>query len=186
MAVLATTSSNSERGDPVGTSQEADAALLTLYTDHYAELVRLATLLLWDRHLAEDTVQDAYVSVHAAWPGVRDRSAGAAYLRRTVVNGCRSRLRRLQVSRKHPEQPSGTAPSAEVGGLAGVQNAEMMAALRSLSRRQREVIVLRYYADLSEVEIAETLHIAAGSVKKYASRGLQNLRTVLQDIEVES
>jgi RNA polymerase sigma factor (sigma-70 family) len=76
--------------------------------------------------------------------------------------------------------------SAEERALAGVDRDRIVQALRQLPQRQREVIVLRYYADLSEAEIAETLHIAAGSVKKYASRGLQNLRTVLQDIEVPS
>jgi RNA polymerase sigma-70 factor (sigma-E family) len=184
--VLATTSTDPERGDPVDSDQDADAALLSLYTAHYAALVRLATLLLWDPHLAEDAVQDAYVNVHGAWSRVREPSAGLAYLRRAVVNGCRSRMRRLQVGRKHPEQSPGSAPSAEAGVLAELQNVELAAALQSLSRRQREVIVLRYYADLSEAEIAGTLRIAPGSVKKYASRGLQNLRTALEDIEVAS
>jgi len=70
--------------------------------------------------------------------------------------------------------------------MATMQHLELIEALRSLSRRQREVVVLRYYAELSEAEIAETLHIAAGSVKKYASRGLQNLRNVLEKMEVDS
>ncbi len=164
---------------------EADRAIADLYAVHWRPLVRLAWLLLHDQAAAEDVVQDAFVATHRAWGRVRDHGAAAAYLRRAVVNGCRSVGRHQQVVRRETVAEAGradavgraAAPSAESGALAGLDRRALLDALDALPQRQREVLVLRYYADLSEAQIAAALDIAPGSVKAHASRGLAALRS---------
>jgi RNA polymerase sigma-70 factor (sigma-E family) len=164
----------------------ADLALERLYHEHYLRLVRLGVLLLGgDVGRAEEVVQDAFVEVHRRW----DRIEGAAvpaYLRQTVVNRCRSTRRHLRVvDRNRPEAP-GPAPAADEPVLAGALRHDVLDALAGLPRRQREVLVLRYYLDLSEREIAETLQISQGSVKSHASRATAALRTALSGLLEES
>lgn len=155
----------------------ADEAVTRLYAEHWVGLVRLATLLLRDRGRAEEVVQDAYVALHGRWGRLREPDKALAYLRRTVVNGCRSTLRhRTVVDRHRPELP-GVVESAETTALVGEQRGRLADALAGLPRRQREVLVLRYYADLSEADIATTLGISRGAVKSHSSRGVAALRT---------
>jgi RNA polymerase sigma-70 factor (sigma-E family) len=161
-------------------ARDADEALVALYTAHYRPLVRLAALLLHDTPAAEDVVQDAFVAMHGSWRRLRDTDKAVAYLRQAVVNRSRSRLRHLKVVDKHAPTPPRDAPSAEVGALGAVQRDEVMAALRRLPHRQREVLVLRYYGDLSEAQIAETMGISTGAVKSHASRGVAALRQTLE------
>jgi RNA polymerase sigma-70 factor (sigma-E family) len=159
----------------------ADVALERLYDEHYVRLVRLAVLLLGDAGRAEEVVQDAFVAMHQRW----SRLAGAnlpAYLRQSVVNGCRSTHRHLRVVERHRPDDPGTAPAADEPVLAGARRESVVAALARLPRRQREVLVLRYYLDLSEREIAETLQISPGAVKSHASRGAAALRTTLSHL----
>jgi RNA polymerase sigma-70 factor (sigma-E family) len=147
---------------------DADDAVTQLYAAHYRSLVRLAALLLRDIGAAEEVTQDAFVAMHGAWRRLRDRDdpdKALAYLRRSVVNGARSALRHRKVVERHAPRP---AP------------AEVMAALRRLPERQREVLVLRYYLDLSEAGIADALGISRGAVKSHASRGIATLRTSLE------
>lgn len=162
---------------------EADEALTALYTSHYRSLVRLAALLLGgDGGLGEEVVQDAYVRMHGAWHRLRDHEAAAAYLRRTVVNLAHSRTRHARVVERHAESPTENMPSAETMALRSLANADVMRALQALPRRQREALVLRYYADLSEAQIAEAMGISAGAVKSHASRGLAALRSTLEPL----
>ena len=174
--------------EPVGWSADgaapvasADEAVERLYAEHYRSLVRLATLLVRDLGTAEEVVQDAFVAVHAKWDGIRDPHRALAYLRRAVVNGSRSRLRHLKVVRTHAErQPVPDAVrGADEAVLESARRASVLEALARLPRRQREVIALRYYVDLSEAEIAETLGISRGAVKSHASRGAASLREAL-------
>jgi RNA polymerase sigma-70 factor (sigma-E family) len=166
-------------------AHDADDALVVLYTSHYRSLVRLSALLLHDTAAAEDVVQDAFVAMHKSWRRLRDTDSALAYLRQAVVNRSRSRLRHLKVvDRKAPAllpaESIGSAPSAETRALSGLAREDVMRALRGLPQRQREVLVLRYYTDLSEAQIADTLGISRGAVKSHASRGIATLRTRLE------
>ncbi|MDQ6873594.1 MAG: SigE family RNA polymerase sigma factor [Actinomycetota bacterium] len=160
---------------------DADSALTALYTAHYRRLVRLAALLLDDLSTSEEVVQDAYVKMHAAWRRLRDPQAAEAYLRATVVNLARSRMRHRQVVERHPPKAMPDAASAEHGAMEAIERAAVLSALRDLPMRQRECLVLRYYEDLSEAQIAEAMGISAGAVKSHASRGLAAVRKVLEE-----
>jgi len=156
---------------------DADEAVSQLYGAHYTPLVRLAWLLLRDQGAAEEVVQDCFVAMHGRWKRLRDPDKAAAYLRSAVLNRSRSALRRRAVAARHEPAAPKLHPSAEESALEHEQRTEVMTALESLSERQREVLVLRYYLDLSEADIAETLRISRGAVKSHSSRGLAALRT---------
>ncbi len=161
-------------------SSDADQMVTELFTIHYAGLVRLATLLLRDQAVAEEAVQDAFVSLHRRWRKLRDPGNAAAYLRTSVIHNTRSIQRRRSVAARHPQEMPFDGPSAESGALRGVAGTAVVDALRKLPARQREVLVLRYYADLSEADIAEAMKISRGAVKSHASRGMAALRTSLE------
>jgi RNA polymerase sigma-70 factor (sigma-E family) len=160
---------------------DADEATALLFTAHYRSLVRLAVLLVHDRTLAEDLTQDAYVALHARWRRLRDADKALAYLRASVVNRARSALRRRSVITRYllSIPPPTTVPSAEYAALGLIEHEEVLAAVRRLPHRQREAIVLRYYADLSEAQIAEAMGVSRGAVKSHTSRGVAALRTIL-------
>lgn len=171
---------------PTGT--DLDAALTQLYRAQWAPMVRLAWLLLHDQGAAEEVAADAFVAIHPRVVDLVQRRAAAAYLRRSVVNGCRSRQRHEIVEaryRRRVEQSVDlpgrtTASSAEAEALAHVSGAALRAALATLPQRQREVLVLRYFCDLSEDDIAAALGIRAGSVKTHGHRGLAALREAVE------
>jgi RNA polymerase sigma-70 factor (sigma-E family) len=185
----------SDRGGPfvdtlgqVDTRHDADEALVALYTAHYRSLVRMAALLLHDTAAAEDVVQDAFVAMHGSWRRLRDTDKALAYHRQAVINRARSRLRHLKVvERKTPPTTpesanvhGGYVPSAELGALHALERQHVLAALRGLPHRQREVLVLRYYADMCEAQIAEAMGISPGAVKSHASRGIAALRQTME------
>lgn len=155
------------------TGVRGPVGLEELYAEHYRSLVRLAALLVDDVGTCEELVQDAFVGVlrrRSAWD---DPARAAAYLRSAVLNGARSALRKRRVR----ERP---VPAPVRSGEAD-DNRHVLAALRSLPDRQREVLAMRYWLDLSEADIASTLGISAGSVKTHASRGLAALERVLEE-----
>jgi RNA polymerase sigma-70 factor (sigma-E family) len=166
------------------TAWDADEAVTRLFAAHYRPLVRLATLLLHDQGMAEEIVQDAYVALHGKWHRLRDSYKALAYLRTTVVNGARSALRHRGVVDRHlaSAAPPPDAPSAEAGALGALQHDAVIAALRALPTRQREAIVLRYYMDLSEADIAEAMGCSRGAVKSHSSRGMAALRITLEQL----
>lgn len=166
---------------PDSTSWDADAAVEELYAAHYRRLVRLSALLVRDPETAEEVVQDAFVAMHGRWRRLRDPQQGLAYLRQTVVNRSRSVLRRRAVEARHPPDPVRDRAGADEQALATERRDRVLDALRALPDRQREVLVLRYYLDLSETEIAQTLGISRGAVKSHASRGAASLRPLLED-----
>jgi RNA polymerase sigma-70 factor (sigma-E family) len=168
-------------GERVAVQAPVDDLLTALYTGHYRELVRLAAFLTGDRDGAEEVVQDAYVKVHGSWRGLRDLDRADAYLRTTVVNLCRSRLRRRQVAAKHRPEPPGDMASAEVGAMEVVQREWVLHALAALPRRQREAVVLRYYGDLTEAQTAAAMGCSVGAVKSHTSRAMAALRPLLED-----
>lgn len=160
---------------------DADRAVEELYATHWTSLVRLATLLLRDSGRAEEVVQDAFVALHGRWHRLRDPDRALAYVRQSVVNRSRSALRHRGVTQRHlasegpRTQTVAPGPDAEAIG----RRDAVLDALAGLPTRQREVLVLRHYLDLSEAEIARTLDISAGAVKSHASRGSASLRAAL-------
>ncbi len=167
-------------GEPVVAAlRDPDTALRVLYAAQWGGMVRLASLLLGSTSAAEEVVQEAFVSMYRRWSRLKDPQAAAGYLRTSVVNGCRSWHRHQAVEIKHrrPGAPEPTSPAEIVERHE--QGALVMAALRSLPPRQQEVLVLRYYADASEAEIAELCGISRGAVKSHAHRGMATLRTAL-------
>ncbi|MBI2246198.1 MAG: SigE family RNA polymerase sigma factor [Nocardioides sp.] len=157
----------------------ADEALEQLYAAHWRQLVRLSVLLVRDQGLAEEIVQDAFVAVHGRWSRLRDPENALAYLRQAVVNRSRSALRHRAVVNRHAASVRATDtpdPTPDTDRREAVLDA-----LRALPVRQREVLALRYYLDLSEAEIADTLGISRGAVKSHASRGAAALRALLEE-----
>ncbi len=160
---------------------DADHVLASLHRAHYRDLVRLAGLLLHDRGASEEVVQDAFVQLHLRWRRLRDPAKAAPWLRSAVLNGARSKLRHHEVRRRHqPDAPYSEA-SAEDAALAWDGRDRMVRALATLPARQREAVVLRYYLDLSEAEMADAMGIAPGSVKTHLHRGLAALQTHLEE-----
>lgn len=151
-----------------------------LYHAHWRYLVRLAVLLVDDTSSAEDVVQDAFLALHRKMDELRDPDAALGYLRTSVLNLSRSVIRRRQVARKHLKVAEPEAgPGADHDVLLRDEHRAALAAVRALPQRQSEVLVLRYWANLSEREIAATLGISAGSVKSAASRGMASLHKML-------
>jgi len=158
----------------------ADLAVVELYSQHYRALVRLAALLVRDTGTAEEVVQDSFVAMHGGWQRLRDTEKALAYLRQAVVNRSRSVLRHRTVVDKNLQKAPPDMPSAEHGALALLERDAVIAALRDLPDRQREAIVLRYYADLSEAQIAAAMGISRGAVKSHTARGMTALRAALE------
>jgi RNA polymerase sigma-70 factor (sigma-E family) len=154
---------------------DADTALEQLYAGHYTSLVRLGVLLLRDQALAEDVVQDSFVAMHHRWDRI-DPAKAPAYLRQTVVNRSRSVLRHRSVVARHQPETLPEGAAADDSVLQAEHRAAVLDALAELPTRQREVLVLRYYLDLSEADIATTLGISRGAVKSHASRAAATLR----------
>jgi RNA polymerase sigma-70 factor (sigma-E family) len=166
----------------------ADEAVTHLFATQYRPLVRLGALLLHDDGLAEEIVQDAFVGLHTAWRRLRDPDKAIAYLRQSVVNRARSALRHRGVVdrflRRHGPSltdPGRAEPSAEVAALAARHQADLLGVVRTLPPRQREALVLRYYADLSEAQTAEAMGISAGAVKSHTARAIAALRREMPD-----
>lgn len=154
--------------------------LTATYQAHYRSLLGLAALLLDDTASCEDVVQEAFIRVHSARSRVREPEKTLAYLRQTVVNLSRSALRRRIIGLKLLSKPMPDMASAEEGAYEQLERDDLIRSMRGLQRRQREVLVLRYFADMTEAQVAETLGISLGSVKAYGSRGIAALRVAME------
>ena len=164
------------------TRSSADDGVERLFRDYRLSMVRLAVLLVDDRESAEDVVQEAFAGLHRRWASLASDAVAVAYLRTSVVNGARSTLRRRRTARKYTPHPLDwtTEESADASVLLADEHREVLAALHKLSARQREVIVLRYWSELTEPQIAEALGISVGSVKSAASRGRDAIAAILE------
>jgi RNA polymerase sigma-70 factor (sigma-E family) len=143
-----------------------------LHRKHALALVRVAKLLLRDQASAEDVVQDAFVGLYRALPRLSAHDEILPYLRTAVINGSRSvlRSRRRALARPLPhESPEG---SAEAAAMVREDQRAVLRAVAALPPRSREVLVLRYYLDLSDAEIAATIGVSRGTVSSTASRAL--------------
>jgi RNA polymerase sigma-70 factor (sigma-E family) len=169
---------------------DADRAITVLYCAHYRQLVRIAALLLRDFPAAEEIAQDAFVGLHRNWSRLRDANKAAAYLRQSTVNGARSARRRTATAARFAPTLAVAADTGHTGHTAHtadpaaaiVERSAVLVALAALPDRQREVLVLRYYGDLSETDIAHCLGISRGAVKTHASRGIAALRPTLEQV----
>jgi RNA polymerase sigma-70 factor (sigma-E family) len=162
--------------------QDAVRSTAALYAAHYHSLVGLAVLLLRDVATAEEVVQDSFVAMHANWRRLRDSGKALSYLRQCVVNRSRSVLRHRIIVDRHALQLLPDMPSAEQGAMALLERSEVIAALHRLSARQREAVVLRYYAEFSEAQIASAMGISRGAVKSHTARAISALRDVLEHL----
>lgn len=154
---------------------ERDADFAAWMTARQPSLHRTARLLTGDHHTAEDLVATTLAKVYLAWHKVERRESIDGYARRILVNEHHSLWRRPWRRREHAEErlpePHGTRDHYDEGERDGLWRL-----VATLPRRQRAVIVLRYYEDLTEAEIAEVLNISPGTVKSQASRGMATLR----------
>jgi RNA polymerase sigma-70 factor (sigma-E family) len=164
--------------DPLMTN--ADQAVTQLYSNHYRSLVRLAGLLVRDEPTAEEVVQECFIAMHESWGNLRDETKGLSYLKQAVVNRSRSVLRHRSVVDRNAPKPVPDMPSAEQDAISLLERSAVIEALRALPDRQRQALVLRYYADLTEAQIAELMGISKGAVKSHTTRGMSSLRAVLE------
>jgi len=164
-------------GRPAGVDlrdAERETAITRLFGTHHAQLVRLAVLMGADED-AEDIVADAFCELHRRWARLRDPAAAVPYLRSTVCNLARMRIRHLTVVRRHQEDVPPDVESAESQAVLREDQREVLAALRLLPVRQREALVLRYWLDLREVDVAAAMGISPGAVKAHTFRGMAAL-----------
>lgn len=171
---------------PAECGEPSPTDLPELFRRHHAELLRLAVLVVRDQPTAEDVVQDVFTRLHARGHRAGDLDQALTYLRAAVLNGCRTALRRqaarhrLSSLRYWPYSRS-TTQSAEQEAIRAEDRDEVLRALAMLPARRREVLVLRYYLNLSEAQIAGTLGISTGTVKSTAARGIAALARLLKE-----
>ena len=168
-------------GLPVTT---AEAAVTALYQAHALGMIRLAHIMLGDRAGAEDVVQEAFCGLYRRWSALADSGSALAYVRSSVLNGCRSVLRGQSRARDQADGRQAAPPpgiSAEAAAITIEERQQVLRALRRLPARQREALVLRFYLDLSAEESAATMGIGPGSVRSAIHRGLESLGRMLQE-----
>jgi RNA polymerase sigma-70 factor (sigma-E family) len=169
----------------VGVPVKSDrlAGVEALFRSEYRRLVGIARLLVDDNAQAEEVVQDAFVALHRNWDRLREPGSAPSWLHAAVVNGARGRLRKRATARRHlrvADRDDVAGPEEAPGR--GDARARVAAALRRLPERQQACIALRFYADLTETEIASTLGISVGSVKTHVHRGTAALTAALEDL----
>jgi RNA polymerase sigma-70 factor (sigma-E family) len=152
-------------------------AVTALYRAHALGLIRLAVVMLGDRPAAEDAVQEAFCGLYRRWHSLSDTGKALSYVRSSVINGCRTVLRRRRRQGGLAGDPPGE--SAEAAALISEEHRQVLTAIRSLPARQREALVLRFYLDLDEGEIAASMRISRGTVKSTTSRALAALGRIL-------
>ena len=163
--------------DPAPPGEGFDA----LYRQQWWPMLRLAFGLVDERTAAEDLVQDAFAALYRRWDDLRDAAAAKAYLRVSVVNGSRSLLRRRGTARRHVQALIGDhEPPADQAVLLSSDYVMVRDALAELPQKQREVLTLRYIAEISDGEIAAATGLSLGGVRSASSRGLAALRKRLE------
>jgi RNA polymerase sigma-70 factor (sigma-E family) len=160
--------------------EDAAIAVGALYQAIALGLIRLAYVILGDRQAAEDVVQEAFFGLFRRWDRLSHVEGAEYYVRVCVLNGCRSALRRRSVIGSHVlyDLP---APSAEVAVLGNEERTELIRAIDQLPRRQRETIVLRYYLDLPDTEIATLMGISPSTVRSTVHRALESVGRKLKE-----
>lgn len=153
----------------------------SLYVGHHLTLIRTAALMTDDRGLAEEIVHDAFAEVIARWSTI-DPTKALGYLYRAVTNGCRSNLRRRRTARAFvPDRPT-PEQGADEPVLQAAGYELIFKAVRHLPPRQRQVLVLRYYSELSVAETADALNISEGAVAVATHHALNSLRSLREEL----
>ncbi len=158
-----------------------DDLVACLHKEHALALVRMANLLLRDRQCAEDVVQDAFLALYRALPRLADHDEILPYLRAAVINRARSALRSRRRALSRPVQHAAPEWSAEAAAMVREDQRAVMLAVARLPRRAREVLILRYFLDLGDTEIAAALGVSRGTVSSTASRALAALGRELRE-----
>ena len=157
-----------------------DEALVSLYREHAKGLVEMLWVFVGDRGEAEDLCQEAFIRLHRSWGHIDQSGNVGAYLRVTAFNLARSGLRRRLVAARRQPRPEREASPVDDSVVLQEDQAEVVAALRQLSRRQRECVVLRYWDEQSDSEIASTLGVSVNSVKTHLRRAFAALEKTLE------
>jgi len=160
-----------------------DPDYVALFAREVGPMTRLATLLGADD--PENLVQEAFLRLHRKWSTVKDPQAATGYLRTIVVNLARSGHRHLRVVRRHTPALVRDAPLAEDTATRWAEHADVLQALDGLGNRHREALILRYWLDLSEAEMAAAMGISPGTVKSHVSRGLVALRAAIDTLNMD-
>ena len=164
-------------------ADEATDPFESIFRDQFTPMVRLAHLLGSDD--PENAAQEAFAKLHGRLRLLKEPERAVGYLRTCLVNLTRSRHAHLSVVRRYVPPRPDNAQSAESTVLAMADQSTVMAALATLSPRHREALVLRYWLDLSEKQMAESMGTSIGSVKSHVSRGLSALRAALESTDGE-
>ena len=165
--------------DPPAAAALDQAGLTALFRERQLELVRLAVFFVGDKPTAEDVVQDVFTRIWGRRKLLVSRDSALPYVRASVINACRNVLRRRKIMRRFGHEPDLPVWSAEAEVVLGEERRAVLRALAQLPMRRRQVLVLRYYFDLSEADIAQTLRISRGTVKSTAARALAALAKTL-------
>jgi RNA polymerase sigma-70 factor (sigma-E family) len=159
-------------------ANSAEGSITALYQAHALALTRLAHVMLGDKASAEDVVQEAFCGLYRNWAKLIDQAAALPYLRASVLNGCRSAIRRRRIrASKAMYEPA--AASAESVVLTGEEHRSVLLALRKLPARQREVLILRFYTHASDEEIAQVMGVSPSTVRSSRHRALAALGRLL-------
>lgn len=162
----------------------ATAAVSALYQANALGMVRLAHVILGDRGAAEDVVQEAFSGLYRRWGHLSDHDKALSYVRTSVLNACRTALRRGKrefcaesLGERGARPAQSTSPMADDED----ERVTVMAALRRLPNRQREVLVLRFYLDMTDQEIADQMGVGASTVRSSAHRALAAVARMLEE-----
>jgi RNA polymerase sigma-70 factor (sigma-E family) len=164
---------------PQAANPTAEQHVTALYQAHALSLARLALLMLGDADAAQDVVQDAFFGLYRRWDKLASGDAAPAYLRASVINGCRTLLRRR--SRPSIHTPAEPLESAEAALLHTEEQRALLAAIRRLPARQREALLLRYYLDMTEEQAARAMGVSRGTVKSSTSRAVAAVGRLLKE-----
>ena len=159
---------------------DAGRAVTALYHRHYRSLVRLAALLVQDVDAAEALVQDSFVAMHSAWRRLEDPDRALAYLHQAVVTRSRSARRHRGTAGQVLPALAPCASAVSPAALTELERSVLAAALGTLAPRQREVLVLMYYAGLPEAQIAAAMRTSHGAVKSHTTQAMSSLRAELR------
>jgi len=164
---------------PEAAHATADRRITALYQAHALSLTRLALLMLGDPDAAQDVVQEAFLGLYRRWDKLASADAAPAYLRASVLNGCRTVLR--QRSRPTVLAAGRTLESAEAATMHTEEQRAVLATIRRLPARQREALVLRYYLDMTEDQAARAMKVSRGTVKSATSRAIAAVGRMLKE-----
>jgi RNA polymerase sigma-70 factor (sigma-E family) len=174
------------------TAPDREEQIADLFLEHYDGLCRLAALLLSDRGGAEEVVQEAFLRTFSSWWRIRHLERAQWYLRTAVINLCRSRLRRRSTEDRSNRTFYATDPERTIVERSSTDDTHpsdeslvVMDAIRGLPPRQRETVILRYYEDLPESDIAKVLGCSVGTVKSQLAKARASLSVVLGSMSLE-